>query len=419
MPASRAFVRPTSADYYFAAHVSSKRSQPQTKEAANRAKDFPPLSSKAVAKLSQPGSKTNPLSLAGLTELALNHYRLQFSTWSSLLFMGNDLMLYGVGAKEAILEDFAKQNAESGDANVVVVRGRMGARPEELMQSIEDALDVSATGAVVGGLEGRARRIVDRYETEDALPPLILALHSLESPAFLAPRFRACIQVLSSSPHVHLVASTTHPNAGLLADYTSSKNKQQLWIDCTTLIPPVDDCLLTSAGTRYGGLPRAFDLRAGGGRGGLTGMSAAPTATAAATSGMSSAAEMHAGSANAPLLTATAALHVLKSVTIKARALFLKLASELKLESSKDASSSSSTSFAARSIPYSRLYQLATRNFIASSEAAVRGLLVEFTTHGLFRLSRGVNGEERISLGMAEVKEVDEVMQAATQIGNV
>ncbi|CAO1619761.1 unnamed protein product [Parajaminaea phylloscopi] len=451
---SAPYIRPTSADYYFAAHTSRRRLQTAAAKGITAPvggrPDLPALTAKEVSKLSQGfyGQSADPLSPAGLTELAIAHYRRQFAVWTSLLFVGNELLLYGLGSKDRVLEDFAKQRADSGDADVVVVRGRSGARPEDWLSDIEELVELSTTGAVAGGIEGRARRIVRhlhdthnpassssrRRADEDVLAPLILVLHSLDSPALLTPRTRICVQILSSSKHIHIIGSTSHPDSGWLTALTStSSDKNQLWIDCTTLVPMLDDCLLSGAGVRLGGLPRAFDLRAGGGTGGLTGMGARSTVAAGGPSGqasqpvggMTSAAEMHGSTgSSAPLLSSTAALHVLRSVTVKARALFLKLASELKSQpaSSNTASAqpaASASSFSTRSIPFSRLSHLASRNFIATSEPALRALLVEFTTHGLVRLHRmdsSGSEEEHVALGMRDEAEVSEVMEGVKKL---
>lgn len=387
-----------------------------------------------------------------MAELGLTHYRMQYPTWSSLLFLGNDLVFYGVGAKEVVLEDFARSKAEEGEASVVIIRGRMGTRPEEWVDSIEEALDLPPLAQA--GAEQRLRRIVDAYPdpAEDELdedgdldedPPaargkgparLLIVLHSLDAPALLAPRSRAHLQALSTSPYIHIIVSVSHPNAGLLADFTAG-NKPQLWIDCTTLLPHTDDCLLSGAGARLAGLPRAFDLGNGSGfgfsaadtssRGGAGGAGHhAPPGTRGAhaaqdtAGGLSSAAEMHASSATVPLLSSTAALHVLRSVTYKARALFLKLASELR-SGAAAGGTGDTTAFAARSIPYARLSNLAARNFIATTEPALRSLLVEFTSHGLVRVHKedvGGAAEERVSIRMDGEREVAEVVEGVKKL---
>lgn len=430
---TKPFLQPTSADYYFAAHAARRRSAASKSDSwaasgGRRIEDeLPALTSKEVAKLSF-SSSNDPLSSANIGALALEHYRQQYVSWTSLLFMGNDLIFYGLGAKEAILEDFAASKAEEGEAAVVIIRGRMGVRSEEWVESIEEALDLGSAPASQSGIEGRLRRIAATLEEEgeeQAGPPrLILVLHSLDSPSFLTPRTRSHLATLAAfSRKVHLVCSVTHPNGTLLSRYTG---REALWIDCTTLTPMLDDCLLSASGTRLGGLPRAFDLRAGGGMGGLTGMGSrdkTTTSSGAAAGGtgegqMTSAAEAAGAHANTPLLSSTAALHVLKSVTTKARALFLRLAAELTSPSvvAAAAASSSATSLASRSIPYARLSNLAARNFIATTDPALRALLVEFTSHGLVRLAReeapgGGAVEERVSIRMGGQVEVDEVVK--------
>lgn len=377
--------------------------------------------------------------MTGMSDLALTHFRRQYPTWTSLLFLGNEIFLYGLGSKTAVLEDFARQKAEQGEADVVVARGRTAVRAEDWIEDIEGLLDLTMSGAVAGGIEGRARRIVAQYDErarrskkfaariDQGQPPLILLIHGLDSPSMLAPRSRICLNILSASPSIHMMASVTHPNAGLLSNFLGSRaGKTQTWIDCTTLLPMLDDCLLSGAGVRLAGLPRAFDLRAGGGVGGLTGMGSRQNTTArpgadGSAAGMTSAAEMHSMSgASAPLLTSGAALHVLRSVTVKARALFLRLAAELKTA----AVAQNSDSFASRSVPYTKLSSLASRNFIATSEPALRALLIEFTSHGLLRLHRnaattGTTGsadEERVSIGIKDEAEVNEVIDGVKKI---
>lgn len=78
--------------------------------------------------------------------------------------------------------------------------------------------------------------------------------------------------------------------------------------------------------------------------------------------------------------------------------------------------------FASRSIAYTRLSHLATRNFIATSEPALRALLVEFTTHGLVRIWRsasggeGGGGEERVSIGVEGEKEIEEIAEGVKKL---
>lgn len=351
------------------------------------------------------------MSTAGLRQLTLAHYRAQYDTWSSLLFLGNDLIFYGIGDKDHYLQDFAQTKSQEGEAATVVIRGRTGVRSEEWIESIEEALDMPYSS---GGIDARLNKILKHLQDAKSMPPrLILILHALDSPAFLTPRTRSHIQTLSSCPRIHIIATVTHPNATLLSGYTAGW-KIQLWIDGTTLIPQLDDCLLSSAGTRLGGLPRAFDLRAGGGMGGLTGMGSRQGASSGhgpvTTNGNHDGAMTSAAELSGPPLTSTAALHVLKSVTIKARALFMKLASEVLAAPSQQAS------VAPRSIPYTRLANQASRNFIATSEATLRALLVEFTSHGLIRVAREGGGEEVVTLRLGSEEEIKTVVEGAKKL---
>lgn len=370
--------------------------------------------------------------MAGLQSLSESCYHPQFKTWKSLLLMGNELMFNGVGSIESVLDAFVRQLVDDDDdgsddvdnggglsIDAVSIRGRTAVRSEEWIARIEQTLGIHHSDT---GLSSDARIIrVRSWLSEHQNGHLVVMIHSLDSPSFLNPRTRSHLQLLTSSPFVHLLASTSHPNAHFLDGFVRHPNKRLLWIPCSTLAPMLDDALLSGAGVKLGGLPRQFDLLTGSGgvsrivTPGDAGATRHPGHDGAAASAASLATQ-----ANAPPLTSTSATHVLKSVTTKARALFISLANEL--FKSTQQPSEGQTPFPQRSIPYPRLQQLASRNFLASSEAVLRALLVEFTSHGLVKLSRqsdpasGGGGVEVISVRIATVEEVKEVIEACKKM---
>lgn len=343
-------------------------------------------------------------------------YRTQYEQWKSMLFMGNDLLFYGVGSMECVLEDFVRRLVEDDEEDddedstappidAVIIRGRTSMRSEEWISRIEEVLEMPMSSAVLSS-DARIARIV-QWLSDQGASHLVVLVHSLDTPTLLNPRTRSHMQHLTSSPYVHLLGSTTHPNAHLLDGYVRHPRKRLLWVPCTTLVPMLDDALLSGAGVKLGGLPRQFDLLTGSGGGIKVSLESHDT-------GASSAASL-ATQANAPLLTSTSATHVLRSVTTKARALFNLIANELLKQAT--ASPDTPTSWPQRSIPYTRLHNLASRNFLASSESALRALLVEFTSHGLVRVSRdeGVEGEV-IGIRIASQQEVKDVLEACKKM---
>lgn len=431
---SRPFVQPTSADYYFAAHASRRRASAQAKahpswsssaSSSGGAKGLHSLSAltpKDVALLSHAGSRKDPSSTAGLQSLATRCYRLQYQDWKSALFMGNDLLFYGVGSMQGVLDDFVgglvvvdDDDADTAiTVDAVVIRGRSALRSEEWIARIEQALDVPLT-STTPSTTARVDRILEWLSRHPA-SHLVIMVHALDSPSFLNPRARSHLQHLTSSTSVHLIASTSHPNAHFLDGYVRHPHKHLLWVPCTTLVPMLDDALLSGAGVKLGGLPRQFDLLTGSGGGPARTVGGSTVDVPATTAGAASAASL-ATQADAPLLTSASAIHVLKSVTTKARALFNFLANEL-FKSAAAAASDAGLPFSQRTVPYSRLHTIASRNFLASSEAAVRSLLVEFTSHGLIRVAREPEkgNEEHVAIRIATMQEVKDVVDASKKM---
>ncbi|PWN51552.1 hypothetical protein IE53DRAFT_410086 [Violaceomyces palustris] len=185
-----------------------------------------------------------------------------------------------------------------------------------------------------------------------------------------------------------------------------------IWQQLTTYVPPLDEMLL-ARGTRGGTtgnsvvFPPALDL--GGGSGSYLYSSYGDSfrgsgdASVYGTSAKVGVGVTLDGRSRAPAnggmdprdarereeegeemeFSEKAAIHVLKSVTVKARALFTLLAKR------QMTGSNGSTHGENSGLAYSQLLELARRNFLASSEADLRQLMVEFRDHGLVRRFEG------------------------------
>ncbi|KAI1791487.1 origin recognition complex subunit 2 [Ganoderma leucocontextum] len=332
---------------------------------------------------------------------------------------GFNVLLYGCGSKQG---------------NHVVVAN--GFNPsfafKDLLAAIEQIPGVlghpsssadSGGGAGGGGQEAQTQRIHAFFSSRDA-PHLYLVAHNIDGNAFHAPKNRAALALLALTPHIHVVASIDHvaaptrwslaevfarkpdplsPPAAAPAAPSSSKAKSTakssqtegsgggivprrgfawLWHDLTTLAP-YDFELAYADPTALAGVAALRGTRA-------------PTASAAALA----AAGGGGGGGQATVVTETAARHVLASVTVKAKKLFVLLGTkQLEVMDAPPADKSKKAADRDKgdggegqqhgekekegAYDYDRLFAAARDNFVATNDTALRALLGEFRDHGL------------------------------------
>nr|VWP00002.1 ABC transporter [Ganoderma boninense] len=331
-------------------------------------------------------------------------------TWFRRLRMeleeGFNVLLYGCGSKREFLNAFAQDLSRRGNENHVVVAN--GFNPafafKDLLATIEQIPGVldhhpsasgePGAGAGGGGQEAQTQRIHAFFSARDA-PHLYLVAHNVDGNAFRAPKHRAALALLALAPHVHVVASVDHvaaPARWSLAEIFARKPDPPsggsappdgdsevvprrgfawLWHDLTTLAP-YDFELAYADPTALAGVAALRGTRA-------------PTASAA----VLAAAGAGAGG-QAAIVTETAARHVLASVTVKAKKLFVLLGSKQLEVMDAPAGDKGKQDIGAEgekekegAYDYDRLFAAARDNFVATNDTALRALLGEFKDHGL------------------------------------
>ena len=332
------------------------------------------------------------------------------------LLNGCQLMLYGVGDRtsivRAVLEHTAQRHASAG----VLIQGAAGRAltSDRIMDAIDRALRISTSAHTLGEdrIVERVQHLCHTLETRTQGPRrLVLGLLAFDHAHFHSTtRMHTLIHALAQCERVHMVASVSHVNAGLVldsnagafslgisghAEYTLPRvpgvrtlRAPWLWHHVTTYIPPIAELVQargtsatasSSAGLAALKLPSAVDLAGGRAR-------AAPGASAAV--------------AVAQPISESAAIQVLQTITSRARSLFSHLAS-IQLVAHADTTSGDDDAMPPRT-PYVALMREALREFIASSDEGVRQLLGEMVDHGLVIVVRGsttVTNSHAIAVG--------------------
>ncbi|KAJ3741940.1 origin recognition complex, subunit 2 [Lentinula detonsa] len=289
---------------------------------------------------------------------------------------GFNIICYGYGSKRTLLNDFAIESC-SYVGNVVVVNAfqpHFGLK--DLLSCIEKIPGVDSLTLPSSSVENQSRRICDFFARPSSKQHLYLIIHNIDSPALRLSKAQTCLSMLALNPKIHIVASVDHINASLLwssSEQSTRKDAQEvgvlagrgfswLWHDMTTLIPY--DFELSHAD-----------------RSSISGVSGNLRKRDAIQNGISTISE-------------TAALHVLASVTAKAKKLFTLMA-ERQLETIVAATSSGPVDDLQQyAIGYDTLYQAARTDFIATNDTALRALLGEFRDHDLVvGAQQGSSGE--------------------------
>uniref|UniRef100_A0A673B6B8 Origin recognition complex subunit 2 n=1 Tax=Sphaeramia orbicularis TaxID=375764 RepID=A0A673B6B8_9TELE len=262
-------------------------------------------------------------------------YCKHFNKWMLQLKLGFSVLVYGLGSKKALLEEFRVSHL-SQEIHLVV----NGFFPSITLKSILNALTCEVFDHQ-GSFRTPADQIQFISKTLKDSPDLnvYLIIHNIDGPMLRGEKTQCALGQLASLPNLHLVASIDHINAPLVWDQFKQSQFNWLWWECVTFQHYAEE-------TSY---------------------------------------------ENSLLVQQTGALalssltHVLRSLTPNARGIF-KLLVKFQLEN-KDNPSYTGLSF-------QDFYQRCREAFLVNSDLTLRTQLTEFRDHKLIRTRKGADGVE-------------------------
>ncbi|KAG8808503.1 hypothetical protein FRC17_003924, partial [Serendipita sp. 399] len=242
-----------------------------------------------------------------------------------------------------------------------------GSSFKAIMSAFEKIPELVNTPLSISGWEGQLSRIYDFFR-QSQHPPLYIIIHNIESPTLRDQKTHSVLSTLALHPRIHLIASADHINTGLIwtsneisspkhpetskgADIPSGRGFSLLFHDLTTFQPYLEEM-------------RSRDITA-----------------------LPSQGQLSSGIVSGQALTEPAMLHILASVTEKAKRLFQLLATR-QLAAMDEVSSKQITGTAGLEkygMQYDLLFNEARKNFIATSDIALRALLGEFIDHEMVK----------------------------------
>ncbi|CAN9503266.1 unnamed protein product [Ophioblennius macclurei] len=270
-----------------------------------------------------------------------NCHRKNFSKWMLQLGLGFSVLVYGLGSKKALLEDF-RVSYLSRKIHMVV----NGFFPSITLKSILNSLTCEVLEHE-GSFRTPSDQIQFIIQTFKESPDLhvYLIIHNIDGPMLRGEKIQSALGQLASLPNLHMVASIDHINAPLVWDQFKQSQFNWLWWECVTFQHYTEE-------TSY---------------------------------------------ENSLLVQQTGALalsslrHVLRSLTPNARGIF-KLLVNFQLEN-KDNPSYTGLSF-------QDFYQRCREAFLVNSDLTLRTQLTEFKDHKLIRTRKGADGVEYLTVAV-------------------
>ncbi|XP_054826204.1 origin recognition complex subunit 2 isoform X2 [Eublepharis macularius] len=267
-------------------------------------------------------------------ELNRRHESL-FCKWILQLHLGFNIVLYGLGSKKNLLENFRMSLLQ--DSVHMVVNGFFPSiTVKSILNSItEEVLDHIGT---FRSPQDQLDMIMKRFKEDPSLE-LYLLIHNLDSQMLRGDQSQHVLGQLSSLPRVYLMASVDHINAPLMWDQAKQSLYNWLWYETTTYSPYVEE-------TSY---ENSILIKRSG------------------------------------ALALSSLTHVLHSLTPNARGIF-RLLVQYQLENKDNPSYPG--------IAFQDFYQQCREAFLVNSDLTLRAQLTEFRDHKLIRTKRGADGVE-------------------------
>lgn len=165
------------------------------------------------------------------SEMVQEHSQ-NFASWMLQLSKGFNIIIYGVGSKQCVLQQFCETYP---DRPYIIVNGFFPT------MTVKDILNAIRTDILSISTNTRTdHEIVDGIAVAFKRSPkthLFLVIHNIDGPMLRKIKDQHILSRLAKIPNIHLLASVDHINAPLMWDQTCLSNYNFVWYDCTTMLP--------------------------------------------------------------------------------------------------------------------------------------------------------------------------------------
>lgn len=273
--------------------------------------------------------------LLNTTEM-IGDYEERFGKWLLLLSKGFNIITYGIGSKQRVLQKFCETFP---DYPYIIVNGFFPTiTVKEILNTIRS--DIVNIGSTARGEHEVIDALAEAFQ-KSPHTHLFLVVHNIDGPMLRKTKDQHILSRLSKIRNVHLIASIDHINAPLMWDQTCLSNYNFAWFDCTTMLPYTNETAFENS---------VFLQNSGE-------------------------------------LGLAAMCNVFQSLTANARGIYLLLV-DSQMKNKKDCNY--------QGLSFNDLYHGCRERFLVSSDLALRTQLTEFVDHNMAKLKRSIDGTEHV-----------------------
>ncbi|KAK9871286.1 hypothetical protein WA026_011556 [Henosepilachna vigintioctopunctata] len=265
-----------------------------------------------------------------------------FTKWLYVLHENFNILVYGLGSKKKLIEEFSDEFLQNSP--VIVVNGFFPSL------SIKDILD----GIITNLLELK-RNPANVYECCDIIEQefgsihdthLYLIIHNIDGEMLRNNKAQNVLARLAAVKNIHLIASIDHINAPLLWDHSKLSKFNYTWWDMTSYLPYIDETSFESSMMiQKSGEFALSSLR-----------------------------------------------NVFVSLTTNSKGIYLTIVKH-QLDNSKNQYY--------QGLAFKDLYSSCRESFLVSSDLALRAQLTEFVDHKMVKFKRSIDGVEHLVIPIA------------------
>lgn len=167
-------------------------------------------------------------------ETLFKEYHSQHRYWLFQMSHGFNILLYGLGSKRKVLEDFCQKNL-SQSCHLLVNGFYPGLTIKKVLTTLSSDL-LSHTGTFKTHLEHALyiQKTLDSRSLEDKELEVFIVVHNIEGPMLRSDGAQTSLSILAECPSIHIIASIDHINAPLLWDEKKLGRFNWAWHDTTT-----------------------------------------------------------------------------------------------------------------------------------------------------------------------------------------
>lgn len=334
-----------------------------------------------------------------------------WNQWTAELLEGYSLLFYGLGSKRSTLNEFVKQRlvGSLGWEGLVINGFQSGVDLSNLLNDLEDMvrgigievdretrLPIQRKASSLELIESRAQRLCALLTQKDSnLPTCVIMIHNLDGLAFRNQRIQTILGLLAAQPRIHLLATIDHIYAPVLlaSHLASARSSANDGSDFIETFPSSYNFIYHHLPTYT---PYTLESLLSGTVSTLLPANIFPTIMVGSQSLKS---DISQNTATTP----KAALHVLSSLTERAKSLFRLLAChQLSCYQSLPSAEAKHVDEMIKNYKHqeekraprvalvaTKLFESARSSFVASAESQMEALLVEFRDHGIILSSFG------------------------------